>query len=743
MKIKSFFILVVVILRNVKLQLLDFENMDKSDKELFDEFRKKFNKKYNNQKELEFRFQIFLKNMRILKAEPEFKSPDGKILLGSSLGVEKQYQKGINDFIDLTNEEFEEFYLLPKSYLYVKIENNQNKNLIKTNNFQNIDVNLNDNLYQNNGYSGNYQNNYIDNNKKIVGKNNEFDNYNNFGNMNNNIRKVDNNDDFDDYNIAMRANNDNFNDYNSYNNVNNPNKTTQNDEKYNDYNNYNNFKPPQYNYYNNNKKSQSQEYNNNKRREQEKKKEEKEKKKKEQEKKKKENQNKATFGILDRLTKRIDNFRNRRSTGFFGRRLQELHSKSLSNLKRKVDWREKKMISSVKNQSRCNSCYAFSVNSAIEAAEKIKYGGDFINLSEQELLDCSKNYDCRGGQPKVALDYIIENGISFDKQYPYKNKASGRCLRKKNDDFEGRNLKDNNLNEMEGRNLQDWNNSYRYGYVNNYSDNDYFNGGFNNVNRPISYKDLNFNGNGNNEYYTNENNSNNNLNRNFVSNDKINKYKEVFYNFVKKDIPNQEKYVQEDKRDKKFYKKKIKTLTKSKKELISEKKELIDSLKRYKRYKIGSFTSYLYDTFKKEVDDNILVIDNQIDSIDKQMELFLKEQDRFLNSKRKEDLKRQKRKMEEKIRKQKLKEIELKTKKIEEEELRIKKLREENFRIKKIKEQRLRDQKLEEQRLKNQKLEEKRLRDKKLEEQRLRDLKKKENSLKNKKKKKQKKEKKK
>ncbi len=78
------------------------------------------------------------------------------------------------------------------------------------------------------------------------------------------------------------------------------------------------------------------------------------------------------------------------------------------------------MISPVKNQKRCNSCYAFSVVAIIEAAYKMKYGGDFLNLAEQEILDCdTKNYDCRGGQPSFALEYIINNFIGYTKDYPY------------------------------------------------------------------------------------------------------------------------------------------------------------------------------------------------------------------------------------------------------------------------------------------------------------------------------------
>ncbi len=112
-------------------QMLDVEDLSQSDQELFDGFRKRYQKKYANEEEMNFRFQIFLKNLRILKEEPKFESADGKVLLGSSfhkttsdsptlLGMtfEKSYSKGINEFIDLTNDEFSSYYLLPYDSLY-------------------------------------------------------------------------------------------------------------------------------------------------------------------------------------------------------------------------------------------------------------------------------------------------------------------------------------------------------------------------------------------------------------------------------------------------------------------------------------------------------------------------------------------------------------------------------------------------------------------------------------------------
>lgn len=46
-------------------------------------------------------------------------------------------------------------------------------------------------------------------------------------------------------------------------------------------------------------------------------------------------------------------------------------------------------------------------------------------LSEQEIIDCStENYACQGGQPSVVMDYIVENNLSLEKDYPYISKKN-------------------------------------------------------------------------------------------------------------------------------------------------------------------------------------------------------------------------------------------------------------------------------------------------------------------------------
>jgi len=51
-------------------------------------------------------------------------------------------------------------------------------------------------------------------------------------------------------------------------------------------------------------------------------------------------------------------------------------------------------------------------------------------LSEQEILDCSsENYACKGGQPSLVMDYVVENYLSLDKDYPYIMKKNTKCYK--------------------------------------------------------------------------------------------------------------------------------------------------------------------------------------------------------------------------------------------------------------------------------------------------------------------------
>lgn len=88
-----------------------------------------------------------------------------------------------------------------------------------------------------------------------------------------------------------------------------------------------------------------------------------------------------------------------------------------------VDWREKGVVTAVKDQGQCGSCWAFSAIGAIESLWAISKNKTPHGFSEQQLVDCSGsegNYGCRGGLMDSAFAYVKKSGITTEKAYPYK-----------------------------------------------------------------------------------------------------------------------------------------------------------------------------------------------------------------------------------------------------------------------------------------------------------------------------------
>jgi len=52
-----------------------------------------------------------------------------------------------------------------------------------------------------------------------------------------------------------------------------------------------------------------------------------------------------------------------------------------------IDWRTQGVVSPVKNQGSCGSCWAFSTTGLLESTYKLKKG-TIPNFSEQQLVDC-------------------------------------------------------------------------------------------------------------------------------------------------------------------------------------------------------------------------------------------------------------------------------------------------------------------------------------------------------------------
>jgi len=87
------------------------------------------------------------------------------------------------------------------------------------------------------------------------------------------------------------------------------------------------------------------------------------------------------------------------------------------------DWRESGVVTPVKNQGMCGSCWAFSAVGNIESLYKMKTNNTQI-FSEQQLVDCDKEQDqgCNGGLMDNAFEYLEKTGIMLAKDYPYKGR---------------------------------------------------------------------------------------------------------------------------------------------------------------------------------------------------------------------------------------------------------------------------------------------------------------------------------
>jgi len=94
-----------------------------------------------------------------------------------------------------------------------------------------------------------------------------------------------------------------------------------------------------------------------------------------------------------------------------------------------VDWRSQGLVTGVKNQGHCGSCYSFSATGAHEGQWK-KHKGSLPSLSEQQIVDCSGrygNHGCQGGFYTSCWRYVRDaGGNQGEDSYQY-TARQGRC----------------------------------------------------------------------------------------------------------------------------------------------------------------------------------------------------------------------------------------------------------------------------------------------------------------------------
>jgi hypothetical protein len=114
--------------------------------------------------------------------------------------------------------------------------------------------------------------------------------------------------------------------------------------------------------------------------------------------------------------------------------LDEEQIKELEEKSKNPKWTEKTSLGQgwyphrIRHQGGCGSCWAFAAIPEMERWIFNNWGGQYIDLSQQELVDCVQGSNgCHGGHPEYAFNYMVQNGIHKASDYPYiANKADCR-----------------------------------------------------------------------------------------------------------------------------------------------------------------------------------------------------------------------------------------------------------------------------------------------------------------------------
>ena len=146
--------------------------------------------------------------------------------------------------------------------------------------------------------------------------------------------------------------------------------------------------------------------------------------------------------LTDRMNKEIDSLKGlNRSLRFKTHRPNFSAGPSqdeINDLPDSVDWRTKGVVSNVRNQGGCGSCWAFATIATLESHVAIQTG-KLLAMSEQQLVDCVQNPQhcggtggCEGATEELGFDYVHKaGGIIARDNYKY-TAVDGTCKDTKN-----------------------------------------------------------------------------------------------------------------------------------------------------------------------------------------------------------------------------------------------------------------------------------------------------------------------
>lgn len=93
------------------------------------------------------------------------------------------------------------------------------------------------------------------------------------------------------------------------------------------------------------------------------------------------------------------------------------------------DWRNRSVVTAVKNQLNCGACWAISTVENVESMYAIATG-QLVEFSVQQMVDCSNNsnHGCNGGDTCAAMQWLRDNRIRLatERAYPF-TASTGTC----------------------------------------------------------------------------------------------------------------------------------------------------------------------------------------------------------------------------------------------------------------------------------------------------------------------------
>lgn len=95
------------------------------------------------------------------------------------------------------------------------------------------------------------------------------------------------------------------------------------------------------------------------------------------------------------------------------------YAKKSNDAPTSLDWRNLNRVTSVKDQGSCGAAYVFSTVGNLEGLYASHYG-ILIDLSNSVIIDCdTKDSGCNGGLMQYAFEWLKDNGIMTEADYPY------------------------------------------------------------------------------------------------------------------------------------------------------------------------------------------------------------------------------------------------------------------------------------------------------------------------------------